>query len=316
MVTPNAVDWLILVAVLAISTGLDTYLNRGRYEISSRRAWTQVAISVGIAVVFGGYIVLRFGGEAVGQYYAAYPLELSLSLDNVFAFQLILSSVAVMYRATLLTWAVMLAVVLRACFLSGGAALLESFTFVELIFGGLLLFTAVRMLRSIRSGSEETVVLEDMRTYKVMRFLLPFTDRWYGVRLVTIKAGGIKFTPATLVVVCIGCIDVIFAVDSVPAVLAVSHTPYVVLAAVMMAVICLKSLYFVYQALVEKFPRVNHVLVFVLAFIGAKLAVGYFNYFGLIDEFPTWLSLVVVLTTLLVGVVWSKIETTRTSCRQ
>jgi tellurite resistance protein TerC len=303
MTTPNAVDYLVLVAVLMTSTIMDMHFNRKPGDVSPRQAWTRVLLSVLTAVAFGAYIAIRFGGEAAGQYLAAYPLELSLSLDNVFMFQLLLGGVAVVYRATLLTWAVVLAIAFRAVFLLGGTALLERFAFMELVFGGLLIFTAYKMLKNILAGGEDSIALEGMRTYKVLRWILPFANSWHGLKLVTTKEGGIKLTPAFLIVLCVGFADVIFAVDSVPAVLAVSRDPYVVLAAVMMAVICLKSLYFVYQALVEKFPRVKHVLVIVLFFIGVKLAVGYFG-----PEVPTLASLTLVLTTLSSGVIWSVLE--------
>jgi tellurite resistance protein TerC len=304
---PHWVDWLILVALLVISTGVDSYLNSPSSVISSRRAWIQAGVWVGVAVLFGLYLTIRFGGSAGSEYFTAYPLELSLSFDNVFMFQVLLVSVAVSLRPTLLTWAVVIAIVLRAVFLFIGVAVLEQFAFIVLIFGVFLFYTAFRMGQRISRGDEDETKLEATRSYRIALKLLPLTRKWYGLKLITKKEStgrSFRFTPATLIIVVLSVTDLLFAVDSVPAVLAVTRHSYIALAAVMMAVICLKSLYHVYGALAERFPRIDHVLVGVLVFIGVKLVLGFFG----IDVFSAVMSLVVVIAILISGVIWSEGE--------
>lgn len=302
-ISPTLADWILLITVLVASTLIDSILYR-YCEVSTRWSVIQFLAGVVVAFGFGAYLLWRFGLTPATEYLTAYPLELSLSFDNVFAWELLLAGLCAprSLHGALLNWAIVLAIVLRAIFLWIGVVALQAIAFTELVFGAFLLITAYTMARRLGS-QEEGEGQRGQLTYRVLSKLLPLTDTWHGMRPLVREQGSVKVTPVVLTIACIGAADAVFAFDSGPAVLGVTHQPYLVLGSVMMAVIGLKSLFFIYRLIKTRFPRVEVMLVGIVGLIGVKLLLAYF---GL--SLPGGLVLLLVLALLGAGVIWSATE--------
>ena len=249
-----------------------------------------VAWSIGwlaLALAFGVALWAWKGGDAAGEYYAGYLLERSLSLDNVFVFAVILGYFAVPQEAQpkVLGWGIALALLLRLVFILLGAALLDAFHATFYVFGALLLYTGWKLAR--QSGRE----IDPARNpaLRLLRRAVPMTRSYQGDRLLVRAAGRRVATPLLAVFVVIATTDVIFAVDSVPAIFAVTQDPWIVFAANAFAMLGLRSLYFVLAGLMDRFAYLSHGLAAILCFIGVKML--------LIDAWhpPIWLSLAVIV---------------------
>jgi tellurite resistance protein TerC len=239
-----------------------------------------------LAVGFGAAFWAWQGGEAGSQYLAGYLLERSLSLDNIFVFAVILSYFAVpaAVQPKVLSWGIALALVLRLVFILLGAALLDSFHATFYVFGALLLYTAYKLARHDDSEIEP----EHNPALRLLRRRVPMTAEYQGDRLVVRQAGRRLATPLLAVFVVVATTDILFAVDSIPAIFAVTQEPFIVFAANAFAMLGLRALYFVLVGMMDRFVYLTHGLSVILAFIGVKML--------LIDVWhpPIWLSLVVI----------------------
>jgi tellurite resistance protein TerC len=247
--------------------------------------WSVVWLAVALA--FGAVIWLVEDGHLAGQYYAGYLLERSLSLDNVFVFAVILSFFAVPPRVQpkVLSWAIMLALALRLVFILLGAALLDAFHVTFYVFGALLLYTAWKLARQ----HDGDVDPERNRVLQLLRRHVPMTTDYRGDRLVVREAGRRLATPLFAVFAVVATTDVVFAVDSVPAIFGITRDPFIVFAANAFAMLGLRGLYFLLAGLMDRFAYLSYGLSAILAFIGVKML--------LIDVWhpPIWVSLLVVM---------------------
>jgi tellurite resistance protein TerC len=246
-----------------------------------------------VAVAFGVGFWAWQGAEAGQQYLAGYLLERSLSLDNIFVFAVILSYFAVpegQVQARVLAWGIGLALFLRLIFILIGAALLEYFHFTFYIFGLLLLYTAWKLA----THDEQDIHPEDNPALKFVRKHIPMTNDYDGQKLTTKVDGKRIATPLVAVFVVVATTDIVFAVDSIPAIFAVTQEPFIVFAANAFALIGLRSLYFLLVGLMDRFVYLSEGLAFILAFIGVKML--------LVDiwHVPIWLSLAVIVLTLVI----------------
>jgi tellurite resistance protein TerC len=242
---------------------------------------------VALALALGGLLWAWQGGEAGSQYLAGYLLERSLSLDNIFVFAVILGYFAVpaAVQPKVLAWGIALAVLLRLAFILVGAALLDAFHATFYVFGALLLYTAWKLLRH----DDAQIEPERNRALRLLRRHVPMTAGYHGDRLVARTAGRRIATPLLAVFVVVATTDIVFAVDSIPAIFAVTQEPFIVFAANAFAMLGLRALYFVLVGLMDRFAYLSHGLAVILAFIGAKML--------LIDAWhpPMWLSLAVIV---------------------
>ena len=243
-----------------------------------------------IALAFGAVLWAWRGGDAGGEYLAGYLLERSLSLDNVFVFAVILGYFAVpaTVQPKVLSWGIALALALRLVFIVAGAALLHAFDATYYVFGALLLYTAYKLARH-----DETKV--DPGHNPVLRLLrgrVPMTDGYRGARIVVREGGRRLATPLVAVLVVVATTDVIFAVDSIPAIFAVTQDPFIVFAANAFAILGMRALYFLLAGMMDRFAYLSEGLAVILAFIGAKmLAIDVWHV-------PIWLSLSVIAAVL------------------
>ena len=294
--------WIALVAAIVVMLVIDLLLvHRTAHVIGIKEAAIESAIWISIGLAFGLIIVLWQGGQAGGEYYAGFLIEKSLSVDNVFVWAVIFSFFAVPreYQFRVLFWGIFGALVLRAIFIFAGVALIERFEWILYVFGAFLLYTAVKIARH-----DENKIVDYNRNLamRLVRRVVPTTDKFDGQKLFTIENGKRLATPLFAVLVLIEATDVVFAVDSVPAILAVSREPFIVFASNAFAILGLRSLYFLLGGMQGKFRYLNIGLGVILAFVGIKML--------LIGEpfevhMPTYVSLGVIALVLAVAIVAS-----------
>jgi tellurite resistance protein TerC len=261
---------------------------------------------VGFGTVFG--LVAGWGFGA--QYFAGYMVEKSLSVDNLFVFVIIMSTFAVTreHQQKVLTLGIALALVLRGIFIALGAALLDAFSFMFLVFGLALLATAVQLFRH----RDEDPSVQDNAVVRIARRALPFTDRYDGSRLITRVEGRRLLTPLFLVLVTIGGCDLLFALDSIPAIFGVSREPFIVFAANAFALLGLRALFFLVSGLLDRLVYLSSGLATILAFIGLKLILHFAHHeHHAVPEISTGLSLVVIAVVLAATTVASLIRSGR-----
>jgi tellurite resistance protein TerC len=279
--------WALLGALVVAMLALDlrVFARRGTPSLRASAAWSVGWLAV--ALGFGAALWAAKGGEAGGEYLAGYLLERSLSLDNVFVFAVILGYFAVPPRvqAKVLSWGIMLALALRLVFILLGAALLDAAHATFYVFGALLLYTAWKLARhdggEVEPGSNPAL--------RLLRRFVPMSRDYHGDRLVVRAGRGRMATPLLAVFVVVATTDVVFAVDSVPAIFAVTQEPFIVFAANAFAMLGLRALYFLLAGMMDRFAYLSHGLAAILAFIGVKML--------LIDVWhpPIWISLAVIV---------------------
>jgi tellurite resistance protein TerC len=290
--------WVAFLVGVAVLLLVDLFvLHREAHDISMREAavtsigW--VALGVAFTVVVWGVL----GGSAAVQYLTGYVIEKSLSVDNVFVWAVIFGffSVPGKYQHRVLFWGIFGALVLRAIFIFAGVALLERLDWLLFVFGGLLIFTAWR----VASHSHEEIHPEQNPALRLVRRFVPLTADYHGQKLFTKERGRRLATPLFVVLVLIEATDVVFAVDSVPAILAVSRDPFVVFSSNALAILGLRALYFVLAGAKDKLVYLNRGLGVILFYVGVKMIVSEWYHV------PTLISLGIIAAVLTVTVMTS-----------
>ncbi len=297
----------VVVALLAVDLALGA-LRPHAVGFAEATAWSVFYIAVALA--FGAVLGSTAGWEYGSQYFAGYLVEKSLSVDNLFVFVIIMTTFAVPaeHQQKVLTFGIVLALVMRAFFIAAGAALLELFSFMFLLFGLLLIWTAVQLYRH----RDEDPEVEDNALVRVTRRVIRTTDTYSGGRLFVRVDGHRAATPLFVVLIAIGSTDLLFALDSIPAVFGVTKEAYIVLAANAFALLGLRALYFLVQGLLDRLVYLSTGLAVVLAFIGIKLVLHWGHTLeDAVPEIPTSLSLAVIGVVLAVTTVASLIKVRR-----
>ncbi|HVE93840.1 MAG TPA: TerC family protein [Acidimicrobiales bacterium] len=294
--------WAALISAIVVMLIVDLLLvHRTAHVISIKEATIESAIWISIGLAFGVLLLLWQGGQAAGEYYAGFLIEKSLSIDNVFVWAVIFSFFAVPreFQFRVLFWGIFGALVLRGIFIFAGVSLIERFEWILYLFGVFLLYTAWKIAHHDES---EQVDYNANIAMRVLRRIIPTTTRYDGQKLFTKESGKRVATPLFAVLVLIEATDVVFAVDSVPAILAISREPFIVFAANAFAILGLRSLYFLLGGMQGKFRYLNVGLGVILAFVGVKML--------LIGEpfevhLPTFASLAVIAVVIVASVVAS-----------
>jgi tellurite resistance protein TerC len=264
-------DWIVLTVVIAVLLAIDLFIVRGRGgEMSTRQAAIASVVWVAISLAFFVVLLLTAEREDATAYLAGYLVEKSLSLDNVFVFLLVFTAFAVpvVERHRLLTYGIVGALVLRLVFIVAGAAVLKAFGWVSFIFAALLLWTAWRMFRHRHDHEGEDEMVEKLRRR------LPIAREQHHRGLMAKEAGRRVLTISGAALAAIAIVDLIFAIDSVPAILAITDDAYIVFAANAFALLGLRPLFFLVSDLVERLYYLKTALAALLAFIGIKMALG------------------------------------------
>lgn len=295
--------WIALLGGITALLFIDLLIvHRKPHAISFREAATESAVWISIGLAFSGLVAWAWGSQAAGEYLTGYLIEKSLSIDNVFVWAVILSYFAVpaMYQFRVLFWGIFGALLLRAVFIFAGVALLERFEWILYVFGAFLIFTAIRIARhqDVEVHPEQNPVL------RIVRKLIPMSSEYDGQKFFTKKSGKRLATPLFAVLVLIESTDVVFAVDSVPAILAISRETFIVFSSNAFAILGLRALYFLLAGMSGKFRYLNVGLGVILGFVGVKMLIAEWYHF------PTYASLIVIVITLTIAI-WASLRADR-----
>ncbi|MEU6021379.1 TerC family protein [Micromonospora sp. NPDC047134] len=319
--------WVVTLVVLAGVLLVDLFIiGRRPHEPSVRESSLWVACYVGLALLFGVGLWATAGGSVAGQFYTGWLTEYSLSVDNLFVFMIIMARFAVprQYQQKVLLVGIVLALVMRGGFIAAGAALISQFSWVLYIFGVFLIYTGINLARQGESAEEE---FQENVLIRWSRRALPISRDYHGARLTAREQGRWKVTPMLIVMTAIGTTDLIFALDSIPAIFGITHEPYLVFTANVFALMGLRQLYFLLGGLLNRLIYLSYGLAVVLGFIGVKLvleALAENRLFflnggepvGWAPHIPTWLSLLVIVVTLAVATVVSLAKSSRDRRRE
>jgi len=266
--------WFLLLGGVVALLVLDFLITRRPHEVGLREASAWSAFYVALPLAFGGWVWSAHGSQRGLEYYSGYLVEKSLSIDNLFVFMLVLGAFAVpkVLEQRVLLYGIAGALVLRGVFIALGAAALAAFDWVFLVFGLVLAATGVKILRDTVRGTGHELDVDRLRVVRLLRRLLPVTDTYDGPRMLTRIGGRRAVTPFALVVLTVLTTDVVFAVDSVPAVYGITGDPFLVFATNAFALLGLRSLYFVLQGALSSLAHLGYGLAAILGLIGVKLA--------------------------------------------
>ncbi|MFC9692789.1 TerC family protein [Kribbella sp. NPDC056951] len=301
--------WYITVGLLLALLAFDVFvIGRRPHEPTTRESAIAIAFYVGLAVVFGLGVWVFSGGQYAGEFFAGWLTEYSLSVDNLFIFLIIMSRFAVprKYQQTALLVGIILALVFRGVFIAVGAAAINEFSWVFYLFGAFLVYTAVHLAKQGENDDD------DYKENAVIRFAkrrLKATDEYNGVKLTVVQNGKRLVTPMAIVIIALGTTDLLFALDSIPAIYGLTQEPFLVFTANVFALMGLRQLYFLLGDLLRRLVYLSIGLSVVLAFIGVKLVLHamHVNELPFINgghhiewapEIPIWFSLGFIIVTL------------------
>ena len=305
--------WLITIALMAVVFIVDLWvMGRRPHEPSMREAGITIGVFIGLAIVFGLGIWWVADARYAGEFFAGWLTEYSLSVDNLFIFVLIMANLRVPRKLQqfALMFGIILALVFRGIFIALGAAAIERFSWIFFVFGAFLIYTAVKLYLDYRQPDDD----DDGTENAVMRFVrrrFRSTTEFHGTKLVVRVDGRRLITPMLFVVVALGTTDLLFALDSIPAIYGLTQEPYLVFTANVFALMGLRQLYFLIGGLLQRLVYLSVGLSIILAFIGVKLVLHAMHEYGLDErlgfngEIPIWLSLLVTLGTLAITTVLS-----------
>ena len=303
--------WIIFIAVVVFALILDLgVFNRKPHEIKTKEAAIWTSVWVTCALLFSGVVYLSFENNwidnptnltptnAVLKFVTGYLIELSLSVDNIFIIALIFSSFAIpkKYQHEVLFYGVLGAIVFRAIMIVFGVALITEFSWMIYVFGVFLILTALKLLFSHNEQKDP----HDFKIYKWIAKIYPVTTTIEGDKFFVIKNGVKYATPLFVALIIIELTDVFFAIDSIPAILAITADPFIVFTSNILAIMGLRSMYFLVVGMLDKFKYINYSLVVILAFVGVKMIISHHV------EIPEWLSLGVIVLSLAGGMLASK----------
>ncbi|HMM95087.1 TerC family protein [Phycicoccus sp.] len=310
--------WGVTIAAVLGLFVLDFVLTRKPHEVSMKEAVGWSSFYIALPLAFGVFVWTQYGGDRGLEYYTGYLVEKSLSVDNLFVFMLLLAAFAVpdALKQRVLLIGVAGALLLRGVFIAVGAQLISMFSWTFLLFGAILLLTAVKVLKDALSHEDAAVDIGSLRTVKVLRRFFPVTDDYRGPNLTVREAGRRALTPLGLVAVAILGTDIVFAVDSVPAVFGITGDPYLVFATNAFALLGLRALYFVLEGLLGALRHLGFGLAAILAFIGVKLVLHWAHgVWPATPEVPTLASLGVIVGILALVTVTSILANRRDAAR-
>ncbi len=287
---------ILLVVALVFDLGL---LSRSNTHMTIRKAIWQTGFWVLLAMGFFIFLWFRDGHVLALEYVSAYLMEWSLSIDNIFVFILIFSFFRVKedYYARVLLIGILMAIVFRVIFITVGIVIVERFDWVLYIFGAILVFTGIKMFTA---KDQEVVDLEKNKVYKLLKRFLPLTTDDNKGKITLVKNGKKYYTSIFVVIIMLATTDIVFALDSIPAVFAISQHRLVIYTSNIFAVLGLRSLFFLLKGAVNKFGYLQHGIALVLIFIGLKMLVEFFDI-----HVPVYISLLVILVSIAGSIVYS-----------
>lgn len=305
--------WIIFIIAISIFLALDLgVFNKNPHIISSKEASKWTILWVTLSFIFSGIVYLLYAGNYIAnptelkpsqaslKYITGYLIELSLSADNIFVIAIIFSSFKIpqKYQHRVLFWGIIGAIIFRGLMIFLGVALINRFDWIIYVFGAFLIFTAMKMLFS---KEEEEFDPKDSKIYKLIGKIFPVHTEIEGQKFFIRKDNINYVTPLFIALIVIEVMDVIFALDSVPAILAITSDPFLVFSSNIFAILGLRSMYFFLSNMIEKFSYIEYSLIAILTFVGVKMLL--IHHFP--EYFPEWLSLAFIALSITIGVVVS-----------
>jgi tellurite resistance protein TerC len=316
--------WLLTILALCVLVGADFFIGRKPHDVSVKEAGVWTVVWVVLACLFGLGLLIFGGTGPTGEFFAGYVTEKSLSVDNLFVFVLIMGKFAVpsQYQQRVLMVGVVMALVLRAGFIAAGAAIISAFSWVFYIFGAFLIWTAWKLVQDARKDGHDEEY-EESKLLKMVEKRFGVADRYHGTKLWIEENGKRVMTPMLVVMLAIGSTDVLFALDSIPAIYGLTQDPYIVFTANAFALMGLRQLYFLIGGLLKKLVHLSYGLSIILGFIGVKLVLHAMHenelpfvnggeHVGWAPDISITVSLLVILGTLVTTTVASLVHDRRT----
>jgi tellurite resistance protein TerC len=314
--------WVVSITLLVGLLAVDVLvIGRRPHEPSMRECAVAITFYVGLALIFGVGVLVTAGPRYAGEFYAGWLTEYSLSIDNLFVFVIIMARFAVPrpLQQTALLVGIILALVMRAIFIAIGAAAIQNFSWVFYVFGAFLVYTAVKLATQGESNEED---FEENRLLAWVERRFPATQEWHGVKVIARVDGKRVMTPMLIVILALGTTDLLFALDSIPAIYGLTNEPYLVFAANVFALMGLRQLYFLIGGLLQRLVYLSLGLSVVLGFIGVKLIMDALHenelpfinggeHVTAVPEIPIWVSLAFIVTTLAITTVASLVKVRR-----
>ncbi|MER6604458.1 TerC family protein [Streptomyces sp. NPDC000927] len=301
--------WALTILGLSALIAVDFFIGRRPHDVSTKEAGIWTIIWITLAVLFGLGLLVFGDSQASGEFFAGFITEKSLSVDNLFVFVLIMAkfSVPSHLQQRVLLVGVLIALVLRAVFIAAGAAVIANFSWVFYIFGAFLIYTAWKLVQEARAD-EEGEEFEENRLLKSIERRFGVTDRYHGTKLFIRDKGKRVLTPLMVVMLAIGTTDVLFALDSIPAIFGLTQDPYIVFTANAFALMGLRQLYFLIGGLLKKLVHLSYGLSVILGFIGVKLVLHALHESGVhVPEISIPVSLGVICGVLVITTITSLI---------
>lgn len=293
----GAETWFFLAGIVVSLLLIDLLvIHRKASVMSTRRAAIESAVWISVGLLFSLYVLAAFGASSSGEYLSAYLIEKSLSIDNVFVWSVILTHYRVpeQFQHRVLFWGIFGALAMRFAFIFAGVAVIQKFDFTLVLFGAFLVYTGAQLFKG-----DSDFDPSKSRPMALFHRFVPSTDELDGQKLITVRNGRRLATPLLAVLVLIEVTDVIFAVDSVPAVLAISHEQFIAFSSNAFAILGLRALYFVLADIRHRFEYLEQGIAAILIFVGVKMALS------LWFHIPTYVSLAVIGGVLVASVLWS-----------
>lgn len=296
--TETAIMWLVFLILFGIMLVVDLGLNRKGHVVSFREALIWSVVWVALALLFNAGIYLTMGSGKALEFFSGYIIEKSLSVDNLFVFIMIFSYFGVRghHQARILKWGIIGALVMRAIFIFAGIELLERFHWLFYVFGAILVITAIKMV----FGGEDKIDPDRNLMVRAIRKLLPVTKRTWGDWFVTRRQRLIVASPLLVALIMVEWSDVVFALDSIPAIFAITLDPFIVFTSNIFAIMGLRALYFLLANVVEMFVYLKFGISFILLFVGGKMLAAVSGF-----HLPITVSLAVIFLSLAIAVIAS-----------
>ncbi|MFC7931223.1 TerC/Alx family metal homeostasis membrane protein [Streptomyces cinereoruber] len=310
--------WVLTILGLGALIAADFFIGRKPHDVSVKEAGIWTIVWIVLAVLFGLGLLFFGTAQASGEFFAGYITEKSLSVDNLFVFVLIMAkfSVPSHLQQRVLLIGVLIALVLRAIFIAAGAAIIASFSWVFYIFGAFLIYTAWKLIQEARTDEEEDE-FEENRLLKSIEKKFGVADRYHGTKLFIQVNGKRVLTPLMVVMLAIGTTDILFALDSIPAIFGLTQDPYIVFTANAFALMGLRQLYFLIGGLLKKLVHLSYGLSVILGFIGVKLVLHALHESGVhVPEISIPVSLAVICGVLIITTITSLIASKRQAERE
>jgi len=311
--------WWLTIGITTVVLLVDVVvIGRRPHEPSRKEVSLALGFFIGLAILFGIGVWVFAGHQYGTEFFAGWLTEYSLSVDNLFIFLIIMSKFGVPkeLQQNALLVGIVLALIMRGIFIAVGAAAINNFSWVFYLFGLFLIYTAWKLAKE---GSEDEDDFEESRLIKFVERKFPATSEWHGTKLLTVENGKKVITPMFIVIIALGTTDLLFALDSIPAIYGLTREPFLVLTANIFALMGLRQLYFLIGGLLERLVYLSYGLAFLLGFIGVKLILhalhenelAFINggeHVGWAPDIPIWLSLLVIIGTLVITTVLSLVK--------